>query len=139
MKDDRLQGSYWNGGLLPRSESVSIMRSLAFRADGKQLGALFCAHGIKDALLLPSAALQNDSEPSPQKLVEGASAGLLPGVGLLFLETGHFPAEREQPLSAEAQRGPLPGGNGSCSAAPLSLCPAAGCTRHPDGTAVFGS
>lgn len=54
-----LKGFYWNYGLLLRSESVSIIRFLAFTTNVKQLGDFFCVHVIKHALLLPSAVLQS--------------------------------------------------------------------------------
>lgn len=53
-----LKGFYWNYGLLLRSESVSIIRFLAFPTNVRQLRDVFCVHVIKHALLLPSAVLQ---------------------------------------------------------------------------------
>lgn len=90
-----LKGFYWNYGLLLRSESVSIIRFLAFTTNVKQLCDLFCVHVIKHALLLPSAVLQSDFDSSTWKLIERPGANLRLYIALIFLKMKRFSEEME--------------------------------------------
>lgn len=90
-----LKGLYWDYGLLLRSESVSIIRFLAFTTNVKQLGAPFCVPVIKHALLLPSAVLQSIFDSSTWKWNERADPNLQLYMALVFLETKYFSAEME--------------------------------------------
>lgn len=102
-----LKGLYWNYGLLLRSESVSIIRFLAFTTNVKQLRAPFCVPVIKHALLLPSAVLQSIFDSSTWKWNERAGPNLHLYMALIFLKTKYFSAEMEQPLSKGTQKGTL--------------------------------
>lgn len=101
------KGLYWDYGLLLRSESVSIIRFLAFTTNVKQLRAPFCVPVIKHALLLPSAVLQSIFDSSTWKWNERAGPNLHLYMALIFLKTKYFSAEMEQPLSKETQKGTL--------------------------------
>lgn len=90
-----LKGLYWDCGLLLRSESVSIIRFLAFTTNVKQLRAPFCVPVIKHALLLPSAVLQSIFDSSTWKWNERADPNLHLYMALIFLKTKYFSAEME--------------------------------------------
>jgi len=89
------KGFYWNSGVLLRSESVSIIRFPALTTNVGRPRDLFCAHVIKGAPVLPSAALRGDFGCSAREPTERAGTNLHLGIALIFLKTKHFSDEME--------------------------------------------